>query len=181
MVPTDRGTDAQLGGNEICVSIAPDGGRPIVVVDIDGTIADVAHRLHYVRDRGRKDWKRFFAAMDDDRPIPETIAWVRDLARDHEIVLVTGRPEEFRGITERWLQREQVPYQRLLMRRAGDRRPDFVAKEDLVRTLDLRRIAFAIDDRLPVCERYRALGFACREVPSSTENQDVNALYTERP
>jgi hypothetical protein len=67
------------------------------------------------------------------------------------------------------------------MRAAGDRRPDFVTKEELARTLDRKRVAFAIDDRAPVCERYRALGLECREIPSTQENQDVNAAYADRP
>jgi uncharacterized HAD superfamily protein len=155
--------------------------EPIAIVDIDGTIADVNHRLHFVRGRGRKDWKRFFNAMHEDRPIPKVIDWVRALAKDHEIVLVTGRPEEYRDVTERWLRENDVPYARLLMRGLGDRRQDVVTKSELVSTLDRNRIDLAIDDRPPVCEAYRAMGIRCHDVSSDEGNQDVNAIYQARP
>ena len=37
-----------------------EAGRPVVIVDIDGTVADVHHRLHHIEGRGRKNWKGFF-------------------------------------------------------------------------------------------------------------------------
>ena len=42
--------------------------RPIAVIDIDGVLADVRHRLHLVHDRP-KDWVAFFAAAPDDPPL----------------------------------------------------------------------------------------------------------------
>jgi hypothetical protein len=50
-----------------------DQTRPIVIVDIDGTVADVHHRLHHIQGRGRKNWKRFFESMDYDTPIASVI------------------------------------------------------------------------------------------------------------
>ena len=41
--------------------------RGIVVLDVDGVIADVRHRLHHV-ERKPKNWPAFVAAMDDDIP-----------------------------------------------------------------------------------------------------------------
>ena len=46
--------------------------RPLAVVDIDGVLADVGHRLHFL-DRRPKDWKGFFAAARTDPPHPEGI------------------------------------------------------------------------------------------------------------
>ena len=36
-------------------------GRPLAIVDIDGVVADVRHRLHHL-DRRPKNWSAFFAA-----------------------------------------------------------------------------------------------------------------------
>lgn len=44
--------------------------------DIDGTVADVSHRLRHIQ-KQPKDWRAFFAAVQDDLPIPHMI----DLAR----------------------------------------------------------------------------------------------------
>ena len=38
-----------------------DSERPLAIVDLDGVVADVRHRLHHLEGR-RKDWGRFFAA-----------------------------------------------------------------------------------------------------------------------
>ena len=47
--------------------------RPLAVVDIDGVVADVRHRLHFIEGRPRQ-WDRFFAAAGDDPPQPEGVA-----------------------------------------------------------------------------------------------------------
>jgi len=40
------------------------------VVDIDGVLADVGHRLHFFHHRP-KDWKGFLAAARTDPPTPK--------------------------------------------------------------------------------------------------------------
>jgi hypothetical protein len=61
----------------------------LAVFDIDGVVADVRHRLHHL-DRP-KSWPAFFAAADQDTVLPEGARLVADLAREHEIVWLTGR------------------------------------------------------------------------------------------
>ena len=160
---------------------ANNDARPIAIVDIDGTIADVRHRLHHIQGSRKKNWKAFFEAMDHDMPIGPVIERVRELAKTTEIVIVTGRPESYESRTVRWLEKYDVPFDRLLMRRAGDRRQDFVAKEDLLRELPIERITLAIDDRGPVCEMYRRHGIEVVEVASDEANQAVNEVYRRHP
>jgi uncharacterized HAD superfamily protein len=155
--------------------------KDIVIVDIDGTVADVGHRLHHIQGPKRKNWKKFFEAMHRDEPIPEVIDRVREMAATSEIVLVTGRPANYEGVTRQWLQRHEIPFDRLLMRRAGDHRADFVAKEDLLRELPIERVVLAIDDRAPVCEMYRRHGIEVWEIESDTANQKVNEAYRQHP
>lgn len=154
--------------------------RPIVIVDIDGTVADVHHRLHHIQGPGRKNWKRFFEAMDSDTPIAPVIAKVRVLAADHQIVMLTGRPDDYRDRTIAWLKRHDVPFDRLLMRRAGDHRSDFVTKEDLLARLPRDRVRLAIDDRAPVCEMYRRHGLEVWEVEGDASGTETNEAYRER-
>ena len=45
------------------MSAAPEGARPLAVFDIDGVLADVSHRLHFL-DVHR--WEKFFAAAHAD-------------------------------------------------------------------------------------------------------------------
>ena len=53
----------------------PDRLSPYVVVDLDGVLADVRHRVHHV-ERRPKDWAAFFAAATDDPVLPEGRATV---------------------------------------------------------------------------------------------------------
>ena len=121
-------------------------GLPLVVVDIDGVVADVSHRL-YLLDRRPRRWDEFFAAAADDPPLPEGVALVTELPGDHALCWLTGRPERNRAITEEWLSRHGMPAGPLLMRADPDRRPAREAKRDHLRALRrTHRIALVVDD-----------------------------------
>ena len=136
----------------------------MVIVDMDGTLADVAHRLHHIRGSRKKNWKRFFEAMDADPPSPVVAEWVRNLSPDYEVVIVSGRPEEYGGRTIAWLRRNHIPFSHLRMRRDGDHRPDHIVKEEILGTLPKAAIAFVIDDRNSVCDMWRRNGLRCFQV-----------------
>jgi hypothetical protein len=123
--------------------------------------------------------------MDRDEPIAAILQKVRDLSATSDIVLLTGRPENYREHTVAWLTKHDVPYTQLLMRRAGDHRPDYTAKEDLLRELPRERISLAIDDRAPVCEMYRRNGLEVLEVAGDEQgeiaNNEVNDAYRRHP
>ncbi|MEV6110349.1 hypothetical protein AB0M28_37455 [Streptomyces sp. NPDC051940] len=139
----------------------PAGRRPLAVFDLDGTLADTRHRLHYVEGTPR-DWKAFFRAAKDDPPLAEGIALALDWAERCELAYVTGRPEYCRRSTVRWLAAQGLPAGgRLSMRGARDFRPARVAKPALLRELAAEReIAVVVDDDLQVCEAYENAGFA---------------------
>jgi phosphoglycolate phosphatase-like HAD superfamily hydrolase len=135
------------------------GGRPLAVVDIDGVIADVRHRLHHLEGR-RKAWGPFFAAAPDDGVHPEGAAIVETLGADHEIVFVTGRPEDLRTVTETWLDEHGFAGHRLVMRARGDRRPAARAKVELMAELAADRpIGIVVDDDRQVLDAARAAGY----------------------
>jgi uncharacterized HAD superfamily protein len=154
--------------------------KPIVIVDIDGTVADVRHRLHHIKGPRKKDWKAFFEAMDRDTPILPMIAQVHELEKEHDIIVVTGRPEHYRRRTEKWLGQNGIHYSRLFMRPEGDHRPDYTVKEEVLREYPKWQIVLAIDDRGPVCDMWEKNGIRCVRVDSDEENQGVNELYRKK-
>jgi hypothetical protein len=136
--------------------------RPLAVVDIDGVVADARHRLHFIEGKPRH-WDRFFAAATDDPPLPEGVAVVRELAADHDVLWLTGRPERTRRATEAWLAAQGLPTERLIMRPNRDFRPARVTKRDELRRLRAdRRIAVVLDDDPQVVELLAADGFPAR-------------------
>ncbi|NJQ00384.1 phosphatase domain-containing protein [Streptomyces zingiberis] len=133
--------------------------RPLAVFDLDGTLADVRHRLHHI-ERRPKDWDAFFAAARYDQPLARGVELARGSAAECEVVYVTGRPESCRADTVDWLARHGLPPGELRMRGPRDRRPARVTKPELLRRLAAgRRVALVADDDPQVCDAYERDGF----------------------
>ena len=130
----------------------------LAVFDIDGVVADVRHRLHHIE--GRRNWRAFFAAARDDPLLPEGARLVADLARQHEIVWVSGRPEWLRDVTTNWLAEHGLPAGELHLRPGGDFRPAAGYKLEVLRALAPRGIAAVIDDDEVVVDAAVEAGFA---------------------
>lgn len=132
--------------------------RPLAIVDLDGVVADVRHRLHHLEGR-RRDWDAFFAAASEDPPLDEGLAVVGRLVEDHEVVFLTGRPERCRADTERWLERHGLGGHRVVMRPDGTRRPAAQLKVALLERLGAgRAVGVVVDDDPLVVAAMEAAG-----------------------
>jgi hypothetical protein len=130
-----------------------------VVLDIDGVLADVRHRLTHLATRP-KDWDAFFAAAPRDDLLAEGANFAAEAAKTHDIVYLTGRPERTRADTDAWLKKHRLPEGALVMRREGDRRPAVLVKIQALRKLrETKEIALVVDDDTQVVEAVRAAGF----------------------
>lgn len=131
----------------------------MAIVDIDGVVADVRHRLHHLRGRPPR-WDRFFAAAADDPVLGVGADVVRDLAMAHPIVWLSGRPEELRAVTERWLRANDLPAARVLLRPHGDHRPAAQFKLEAVhRQAETAEVVAVLDDDPAVVQALRSAGF----------------------
>jgi phosphoglycolate phosphatase-like HAD superfamily hydrolase len=131
-----------------------------VVFDLDGTLANLDHRLHLSI---TKDWRGFFAAVGNDKPIVHAILVAQAMWQaGHRVEIWSGRSDECRAETERWLALALVPYDALLMRTAGDVRPDDVIKQEFLRGGGQPDLIF--DDRDRVVAMWRSLGIPCFQV-----------------
>lgn len=140
--------------------------------DIDGTVADIGHRLPLIQGE-QKNWAGFFAACVDDKPIAHVCELVARLSPwdddgSEEIIFVSGRSDEVRADTLRWLQTHVGPVHssHLYMRAAGDHRPDYVVKAELLdRVLaDGYEPIMAFEDRDQVVKMWRERGIPCAQV-----------------
>jgi hypothetical protein len=133
--------------------------RPIAVVDIDGVLADVRHRLGYL-DKRPKDWGGFFRAAPRDPPLTVGLETVRRLAEVCEVVYLSGRPEHCRRDTEAWFRRHQVPEGDLHLRPRNDFRPAREVKVEVLRRLSRRApVSVLVDDDPQVLAAARDAGF----------------------
>jgi hypothetical protein len=134
-----------------------------VLVDLDGTLCNLDHRLHYISGADKtKDWDSFYYHCDKDTPNIGVVEWVRALdAGGISVIIVSGRRWTCLFATFDWLSRYQVPYSSVYMARGvGDFRPDTEIKEEILEELlesDFE-ILFVIDDRPSVCEMWRKKG-----------------------
>ncbi|PCG83264.1 hypothetical protein CIB93_25500 [Streptomyces sp. WZ.A104] len=134
--------------------------RPLAVFDLDGTLADTAHRQHFLEGASR-DWSGFFAAAPADPPLAEGVRMVLASADECEIVYLTGRPERCRKDTVRWLSRQGLPEGTLFMRRNDDRRPARRTKLEILQRLGRSRdVRVLVDDDELVCDAAEVAGFA---------------------
>jgi phosphoglycolate phosphatase-like HAD superfamily hydrolase len=137
----------------------------IFLFDLDGTLCDGAHRMHYIQG-DKKDWNAFFAAANEDLPIFETITIARALFKNNTILLSTGRSESIRQLTADWMVKYRVPYQGLWMRKVNDHRPDTIVKSELLDDILKRypKVDGVFEDRASVVEMYRARGLRVYQV-----------------
>jgi phosphoglycolate phosphatase-like HAD superfamily hydrolase len=139
----------------------------VAIFDLDGTLADCSHRLHFIK-KDPKDWDAFYAAMVDDPPVEAVMALCRSVAlysdpyRPIGVVVCTGRPERYRRETQIWLIKQFIPVREIHMRQDGDRRDDPIIKREMLAEIRKRyRPILAVEDRTRVVAMWRAEGLTC--------------------
>jgi hypothetical protein len=153
--------------------------RALAVIDIDGVLADVRHRLAHVSGRP-KDWPAFFAAAGDDPLLAEGAHTARRLAEVYDVAYLSGRPESMRSVTQRWLEAHDLPAGPLRLRPPRDFRPSRVFKvealEELART---RTVGLLVDDDPAVLEAARLAGFDVLPATWMGEHSELRAAQED--
>lgn len=147
-----------------------------IIVDIDGTVADLTHRLHHIKDAAgvpipNPNWDAFFDDCHGDVPIEKVWALVQTLHQaGHDIIFLSGRSERVRRQTTAWLQLYFPYHSWLYMRTEGDHRPDEKVKPELLDkaqdniVFNDSEILCVLDDRKRVVEMWRNRGLLCLQV-----------------
>ena len=168
--------------------------KEVILCDLDGTLADVNHRLHFINNpdgtkktRKESDWDSFHTECINDAPNRDVIEIMESLILGHnsgcmvcgaverEVYFLSGRNDVVRAETVEWLQKhvhEDWDYDtRLIMRKNGDFRPDTEVKLEMVQELGLTPddVLCILDDRQCVVDMWRANGFRCLQVEAWEE------------
>ena len=108
------------------------------IFDIDGTIASIDHRRHFVASKP-KNWMAFRRGMANDLPNLDIIWLLKTMkAAGCTILIASGRGEEDRMVTETWLRDVAGVgdlYERLYMRPEQDYRSDAIVKVELLQQI----------------------------------------------
>ncbi len=84
-------------------------------MDIDGVLADAAHRQWHL-DGPRRDWVRFFDDASDDALLQHHAELVRHLDPGLQVVLLTARPFRLRQLTLEWVCQHGLRWDLLALR-----------------------------------------------------------------
>ena len=111
-----------------------------IIVDIDWTLAKHVARWPYEMDK-----LETYEVIEPIRVI------IGNLLHEYRVVLMSGRSEEYRAKTERWLEKNKVGYHNLLMRTTYN-------------------VVFAIDDRNRIVDQWRNMGIFTLDVNQTRED-----------
>lgn len=125
------------------------------VVDIDGTLAKHQGRSPYDYSRVQED------ALHED-----VAALVNRLNAEDYIIIVSGREDSCRAETEAWLRDNNVCYDAIYMRKAGDSRQDAKVKAEIFdqHIRPYFNVLGVFDDRNQVVRMWRDLGLRVYQV-----------------
>lgn len=139
----------------------------IVIVDLDGTLCNSAHREHLAR---AGEWEQFHSLLMEDLPWPDVQRLIEVINNDpnmYKVIGLTGRNERYRLMTIKWLTKHKVLLEELLMRPDNDFQSDADLKPGLLdEFLERRGMTHAdvwviIEDRDKMVEAWRNLGHFC--------------------
>ena len=130
-----------------------------VIVDMDGTLCDVGAVVHLQAEPD--GFTAFHHACADCPPHRAVVEWcVEHHGRGHAILVVTGRDDWSRELTEQWLSEHlPIPIAGLHMRGDGDYRSNVAIKREihsqLAQIFDIRA---AIDDDPEIVGLWQEVG-----------------------
>lgn len=126
-------------------------GLPTAILcDLDGTLALFGdknpYERNFINDKINESVEKILRVFSE---------------QDYEIIFVSGRKAKFLEETQRWLDKNKIPYNAILMpRQEGDNRKDVIIKSELYENYIKGKynVAFVIDDRPQVCRLWYELG-----------------------
>lgn len=126
-----------------------------VIVDLDGTLADISHRSPYDASTCEQDGVRLH--------VQATVEGLRHRTPNGQIAPVfafSGRMSTYMAETWNWLHTHGITVDGLFMRQEGDTRKDAVIKRELYETNIKGRynVYAVVDDRPQVLRNWRELG-----------------------
>lgn len=151
-------------GGEFDFSNQDPSKRHAIVVDMDGTFA-----LFNKTDKNDPSYRNPYDCTTCINDKLNVAVWVTVNAMrnmDFDIVIVSGRKEEYRPQTEEWLAKHNVKYDALFMRSEGDNRGDDIVKLEIYRDKVIPNwyVQYVLDDRNRVVDAIREAGLTVFQV-----------------
>ena len=151
------------------------------IFDLDGTLALIDHRRHFVEGTAKPNWKAFSEACDKDLPNKPVIdLFIHLVNLGYRVIISSGRTADVKDKTLEWIEtrikgnplfNKERYYLcdniELLMRPSGDTTPDDVLKLNWLKEGmfgNKADIMAVFDDRNKVVDMWRSEGITCFQV-----------------
>lgn len=148
LAPRDNDSITQDGQGEL--------PKQAIIVDLDGTLADIGDRSPYNTDE-----------VMYDKLNKVIYRLIMKYKRDgYHILVVTGRPIACSTDTIEWLNMNHVPFDMLVMRPEGDKQQDITLKHRAYNQYIKNEydVEFVLEDRSRVVRMWRSIGLICFQV-----------------
>lgn len=136
--------------------------KKAIICDLDGTLC---------LPNGRPVYDRDYENDPENKPVFDLLQRIDSCNFDGigewtEILFVSGRKDNFKEVTRKWLNDRGFEIYPLFMRKEGDYRKDSIVKKEIYEEhiKDRFRIDFVLDDRNQVVEMWREMGLTCFQV-----------------
>jgi len=122
----------------------------VYLCDLDGTLCNVSHRRQYVATKPR-NWDAWNAGLVNDKPNLAVLGIITSLTYYYPLIFVSGRSDDYRKQTEEWLEKYDISYNALYMRKYKDHRDDVIVKGEIADEIEKEyNILGVFDDRQKV-------------------------------
>jgi acid phosphatase class B len=140
-----------------------------VIIDIDNTLCISNERFALAtKPNGKIDWDIAHnpELIEKDKPNYPMIDLAKKYKKDgFEVIVLTGRPESVESVTEEWLKKYEIEYDRLIMRnRSSHFLKAVVYKKKVYETLIKSDVFCAYDDEEEIIQMWNSLGITAFKV-----------------
>lgn len=134
-----------------------------VIFDIDGTLSNNDKRQNILK-KDPNNWNKFLEEMGND-PINKEIYEIYNIIKqsnNYKMLIVSGRSDKYKKLTENWLIWNNIEFDELYMRKENDCRSDVEIKKEILNKIKQKyKISFVFDDRSSVVKMWRNEGLIC--------------------
>lgn len=122
----------------------------VVIVDVDGTLANNSADAERYLGSGKRDFKSFFKAIGNAEPNQSVVELVTNMRKKDGlgIIVLTGRSDQYAKELLSFIDRSGIPVSRVYAKRQGDNRKDYDYKKEILDKIEQDySIVHAVDDR----------------------------------
>ncbi len=149
--------DLEKGGAGI--RFKPVASSRVVIFDLDGCLAKAHSRFENYSEKNFHKNQEMLAGLESHLDLIRLVQMIENLP-GVQVIILTGRPKEFRRVTEYWLRVNGVTYSQLIMR------PDLTGhdwqfKESVLDQIGWDNVWFTVEDRNSCVQMWRRRGILC--------------------